>query len=261
MRPSLSVPSHGGISISPQSFPRGLLTFPKNEPRGAYLSLMSEPWGILQVSGPLTLQASQVTVNMLALIPEVMHTWCIVCVSCPTICNSMDCSPPGSSVHTSFQTRILEWVAICYSGGSSQPRNQTHVFCVSCIGRQIPYYCATWYISNESSGILAIFKVMIQKFGGEMGEKGCRMEFYRPEYWSGQPFPSPEDFPNPGIEPRSPALQADSLPAGHKESPGILEWVAYPFSSRSSRPRNQTRVSCRQILYQLSYLGSPCHPK
>ena len=39
------------------------------------------------------------------------------------------------------------------------------------------------------------------------------MEFSRPEYWSGKPFPSPGDLPNPGIEPRSPALQADSLPA------------------------------------------------
>ena len=38
------------------------------------------------------------------------------------------------------------------------------------------------------------------------------MEFSRPEYWSGLPFPSPRDLPNPGIKPRSPALQVDSLP-------------------------------------------------
>ena len=38
------------------------------------------------------------------------------------------------------------------------------------------------------------------------------MEFSRPEYWSGQTFPSPRDLPNPGFKPRSPALQADSLP-------------------------------------------------
>ena len=43
------------------------------------------------------------------------------------------------------------------------------------------------------------------------------MEFSRPEYWSRWPFPSPGDLPNPGIEPRSPTLQADSLPA---EPPG-----------------------------------------
>ena len=39
------------------------------------------------------------------------------------------------------------------------------------------------------------------------------MEFSSPEYWSGQPFPSPGDLPNPGMEPRSPAMQADSSPA------------------------------------------------
>jgi len=43
------------------------------------------------------------------------------------------------------------------------------------------------------------------------------MESSRPEQWSGEPFPSPGDLPKPGIEPRSPALQVDSLPA---EPPG-----------------------------------------
>ena len=38
------------------------------------------------------------------------------------------------------------------------------------------------------------------------------MEFSRQEYWSGLPFPSPGDLPDPGIEPRSPSLQADALP-------------------------------------------------
>ena len=45
------------------------------------------------------------------------------------------------------------------------------------------------------------------------------MEFSRPEYWSGQPFPSLEDLPNPGIKPRSPTLQADSLPAEPQGKP------------------------------------------
>ena len=51
----------------------------------------------------------------------------------------MDCSPPGSFVHGIFQERILEWVVISYSRGSSQPRNWTHI---SCTGRQILYHCA-----------------------------------------------------------------------------------------------------------------------
>ena len=49
------------------------------------------------------------------------------------------------------------------------------------------------------------------------------MEFPRPEYWSGQPFPSPGDLPNPGIKPRSPALQTDSLPAEPPGNPMKME--------------------------------------
>ena len=56
----------------------------------------------------------------------------------------MDCSLPGSSVHGIFQARILEWVVISFPRGSSGPRNQTHVSCVCCIGRRIPYHCAMW---------------------------------------------------------------------------------------------------------------------
>ena len=57
----------------------------------------------------------------------------LVAKSNPTLCNPMDYSLPGSSVHGVFQARILEWVAIS-SRASSQPRDQT---CVSCIGRWI----------------------------------------------------------------------------------------------------------------------------
>ena len=45
------------------------------------------------------------------------------------------------------------------------------------------------------------------------------MEFSRPQYWSGQLFSSPGDLPNPGIKPRSPTLQADSLPSESLEKP------------------------------------------
>ena len=55
---------------------------------------------------------------------------CLVAQSCPTLCDPMDCSPPGSSVHGIFQARVLKWVAISSSRGSSQPRDQT---CISCI--------------------------------------------------------------------------------------------------------------------------------
>ena len=51
----------------------------------------------------------------------------IVDQSCPILCDPMDCSPPGSSVHRILQARILEWVAISFSRGCSQPRDQTQV--------------------------------------------------------------------------------------------------------------------------------------
>ena len=51
---------------------------------------------------------------------------------CPTLCNPMDCSPPGSSVPGILQERILEWVITSFSRGSSQLRDPTHVSRVSC---------------------------------------------------------------------------------------------------------------------------------
>ena len=54
-----------------------------------------------------------------------------VAQSCLTLCNPMDCSPPGSSVHGILQARILEWVAISFSGESSQPRDRTRVSCIA----------------------------------------------------------------------------------------------------------------------------------
>ena len=85
------------------------------------------------------------------------------------------------------------------------------------------------------------------------------MAFSRPEYWSEQPFPSPRDLPNPGIKPRSPTLQTDSLPAESQGKPkntgvGNLSLLQQIFPTEES---NRGLLHCRQILYQLSYQGSP----
>ena len=60
---------------------------------------------------------------------------------CPALCDPMDCSLPGSSVHGIFQARILEWAAISFSRGSSQPRDRTWVShlvgrCFYCLSHQ-----------------------------------------------------------------------------------------------------------------------------
>ena len=84
------------------------------------------------------------------------------------------------------------------------------------------------------------------------------VEFSRPEYWSGYLFPSPEDLPNPGIEPRSPALQVDSLlsePPGKPKNTGVgsHSLLRGIFPTQES---NRGLLHYRQILYQLSYQGS-----
>ena len=55
---------------------------------------------------------------------------------CPTVCDTLDCSPPGYSVHGILQARILEWVAIPSSKGSSQARDRTHISCI-CLHWQV----------------------------------------------------------------------------------------------------------------------------
>ena len=64
----------------------------------------------------------------------------LVAQLCQTLCNPIDCSPLGVSVHGVLQARILEWVAISFSRGSSWPRDRTQVSCI--IGR-IFTVCAT----------------------------------------------------------------------------------------------------------------------
>ena len=62
----------------------------------------------------------------------------------PTLCDPMNCSPPGTSAHGIFQARILGWVAMHSSRGSSWPRDWTHISDVSCIGRQVLTTRTTW---------------------------------------------------------------------------------------------------------------------
>ena len=58
--------------------------------------------------------------------------------SCSTLCDSTDCSLPGSSAHGIFQARVLEWLAISFSRGSSRPRDWTQISCI--VGRRFPIW-------------------------------------------------------------------------------------------------------------------------
>ena len=105
-----------------------------------------------------------------------------VAQSCPTLRNPMDCSLPGSSVHRIFQARVLEQSAIAFSD-----------------------FLYSFLYFTFATIILWLFQAPPSK------------GFSRQKYWSGLPFPSPEDLPNPRIEPGSPAFQADALTS---EPPG-----------------------------------------
>ena len=85
----------------------------------------------------------------------------------------MDCSPPGSSVHGILQARILQWVAIPFSRGSSPPRDRTWFSSV-----------AVRFFTVEPPGKphYSVLKIL-----------SLLMGFSRQEYWSGLPFPSPVD--------------------------------------------------------------------
>ena len=95
----------------------------------------------------------------------------------------------------------------------------------------------------------------LQPHGLQPARLLCPWGFSRPEYWSGLPCPPPGDLPDPGIKPRSPTLQADSLPAespGKTKNTGVgsLSLLQGVFPTQES---NWDLLHCRQILYQLSY--------
>ena len=81
--------------------------------------------------------------------PDSIRPWnlcycCLVAKLCPALLGPIDCSPPGSSIHGISQARILEWVAISFSRGTSQSRDQAHITCVSSTGRWVFYHWATY---------------------------------------------------------------------------------------------------------------------
>ena len=131
---------------------------------------------------------------------------CSIAQSCPTLCDPMDCSPPGSSIHGILQVGIPEWVVISHSGGSFQPRDWTQVSCISCISRWTLHHWATW----KPSSLCILCQIILSYWEANILERSnnfniCQvtwkslsrvrlfatpwtiqsMEFSWSEYWSG----------------------------------------------------------------------------
>ena len=130
--------------------------------------------------------------------------------SCLTLCDLMDYSLSVSSIHGSFQARVLEWIAISFSRGSSRPRKSAFpgspaLQADALLSEPMPKNVQLLLLSHFSRVRLFATPWTI------VYETPPSMEFSKQENWSGLPFPSPGALPNPGIEPMSPALQADAF--------------------------------------------------
>ena len=156
-------------------------------------------------------------------------------------CDPMDYILPGSSVHGILQARILEWVAISFSRGSSRPSDQTRSLALQADSLQTELWgqplinyevwsesysvvsnslqphglYSPWNSPGQNTGVSSLsllqgtFPTQVSCIAGRFSTSWARREAQ--VYWSGYPISSPADLPNPGIKPGSPALQ-DSLP-------------------------------------------------
>ena len=122
--------------------------------------------------------------------------------SCPTLCGPLHCSPPGSSVRSISQARILEWVAISFSRESSQPRDRTQV---SCIASRFFTRWAIRKVPLASQLCLTLCDHIDCSLPGSSVRGALQARILE------LPVPSSADLPDEGIKPRSPALQAVSL--------------------------------------------------
>ena len=137
--------------------------------------------------------------------------------SCPALCDPMDHSPPGSSVHVILYTRILEWVSHAFLQGSSWPSDLLHILHWQNIG----------FFTTITTGKPWIFPVCVLS-----------------------PFSCVQLFATPGTV----SCQA---PAHGILQTRTLEWVAMPSSRGSSRSRDQTYISCVSCIADRFFTPEP----
>ena len=148
-----------------------------------------------------------------------------------TMCDTVDCSPTGCSVHGILQSSILEWVVIPFFRGSSQPRDWTQV---SCTAGKFFILRAT----REGHSRYLIQISLFSLFNTNMHAKSLQLcatlwtvawqaslprGFSRQEYRSGLPCPPERDFLNPGIETASLTSPAGSLPLAPPRKPLTIQ--------------------------------------
>ena len=128
---------------------------------------------------------------------------------CPTLCNLMDCSLPGSSVHGIHLARILEWVAVPFSRDLPNPGMEPRSPALQADSLPAePQRKQQKKVKMKSLSRLRLSATLWTVAYQAPPSTG----FSRQEYWSGLPFPSPVDHTDPRVKPGSLTVKADSLP-------------------------------------------------
>ena len=162
---------------------------------------------------------------------------CLVTQSCLTLCDPMDCSTPGSSVHGILQARILEWVAMPFSKRSSQPRDWTQVSCI------VGVFFTVWATREARLAAKYLwFNISFMKYNWLLCPKGD-IKFAMGHFC--------QTFPSYGA-----AVVAGDCSSGQKlYCPCNWEWFRVtPFCSTSqgvSAPNNCTGLSRLSLLVRL----------
>ena len=168
---------------------------------------------------------------------------CVLLTCVQLLCDPMDCSLPSSSIHGILQARILDSVAIPFSRRTSWHRDWTQVSHI--VGRFLPSeppekpgYKSVFKLESESCSVVSD-SLRPQALYSPRNSPGKNTGVGSLSFLQGI-------FPTQGLNPGLPHCRQILYPLSHMGSLRVLEWVAYPFSSGSSGPRNSTRIPCIQ---------------
>ena len=176
---------------------------------------------------------------------EYSFSVCFMCAKslqwCLTLCNPMDCTLPGFSVHKISQARILEWVAMPFSRGSSPPRDGTHV---SLCFLHWQGGSLTLIPPRKPPFSMLLLLLLLSHFSRVRLCVTPSLGFSRQEHWSGLPFPSPMHKKSEKWKWSHSAISNSSRPHGLQPTRLLHPW---------DFPGKSTGVACHCLLHSACY--------
>ena len=168
------------------------------------------------------------------------------------LCNPMDYSPSGFSVHGILQARSwpMDWTQVSWIAG--------RFFTTEPPGKPIKEEKSLYLVLRVFYAVLCLIAQScptLQPHGLHPARFLCPWRFSRQGYWSGLRCPPQGIFPAEGLNPCLQHCRMTLYHLSHQGSPRILEWKAYPFSRGSSQPRNWTGISLQADSLPAELLG------